>query len=182
MTELLPLPTDLRQTPEAVVASAIYQLRIHGHVPFADSLGRRLLAWSNAKVASHSDDQARHERLEVLMATHNWPELEAQADTLLAANPADLYALGERGVALAMRRRRAEAERIVSQLGTGDHRWDGGQDKRAMLLILAALGENARAMGLLDWGEQTDNPPQYTLVGELMKGYPPFRQRYMGNP
>ena len=176
------MPNDLRLTPELAMTSTMVQLRVHGHAPFADSLGRVLLAWSDARYRAHPDDQARRERALVLMAAHRWEALEALADTMLISRPRDLTALGARGVALAKRDKRAEAGRIVQQIAAGYHRLDGGDDKRAMLLVLAALGEHASAMTLMDAGEVTLLGPQYTLVGEFMKDYPPFRKRYQGNP
>lgn len=180
--EILTMPNDLRVTPALVVSTTMVQLRLHGHAPFADSLGGMLLAWSDTRYRAHPDDEARSERGTVLMATHRWQALEALADTMLLSRPGDLTALGARGVALAMRNKRAEAGRIVQQLAAGAHRLDSGEDKRAMLLVLAALGEHARAMTLIDASELVNFGPPYTMVGEFMKDYPAFRQRYQGNP
>jgi hypothetical protein len=182
ISQILALPHDLRASPELAVTSTIVQLRMHGRAAFADSLGRILSAWSDVRYRARPDDQGRRDRALVLMATHRWEALEAHADTMLMANPGDLAALGARGVALAMRDKRAEAGRIVQQLGTGDYRLAAGDDKRALMLVLAALGEHARAMTLIDATELADFGPRYTLVGELMKDYPPFRQRFLGNP
>ncbi len=182
VSEVLSMKSDLRATPERVLATAMVQLRIHGRAAFADSIGRVLLAWSDARYRAHPGDSTRADRALVLMATHRWEALGALADTMLVSHPGDRVALGARGVALAMSGKRPEAGRIVQQIAAGDHRLDGGEDNRAMLLILAALGEHARAMTLIDASELADFGPRYTPVGEFMKDYPAFRQRFHGNP
>jgi tRNA A-37 threonylcarbamoyl transferase component Bud32 len=178
VTEVLTLSPDLEQTPGLVAASAVYELRIHGRPAFADSLGQRILEWSSTRATGPpSGFLAWRDRAEVLMVAHQWDGLRAWADTMAAAQPGHLYPLRARGVALAMSGKRAEAEQIVARIRAGDHRLDASEDQRTMLFILAALGDQAGAMRLLDALEDSDNRPEFTLVGELLKDYPPFIAR-----
>jgi len=181
VTDLLALPDDLRQTPSMVVASTIYELRFHGHTAFAESLGRRLLEWRDGRAsAAASNFATRRDRAEVLMVMHRWDELQALADTMAAERAGDLPALRARGVALAMRGKRAEAEQVVAQVSAGDGRLDGAEMKRTMLFIAAALGDHPRAMALLPALQLFDNRAEFTLVGELLKNSPPFQMQLRG--
>jgi hypothetical protein len=92
--------------------------------------------------------------------------------------------LRNRGVALAMLGRRAEAEAVDQALerSTRPIRPDDRCTfwavcrRAARAPIAAALGDKARAVGLIDlWSFRTDFEAHFELLGELLKDYPPFQ-------
>jgi aminoglycoside phosphotransferase (APT) family kinase protein len=182
--EMLTLAPDQRSSAALSGALTVYDLRWHRHPSAADTLGRKLLAWLDARPTPNGGTAAsRRDRAAVLTATHHWRELESIADTLVSEDPGNVLALRHRGVALAMQGRRADAE-AVDQALERDRRpirpADGCPSalhtcrSMARAFIAAALGDKARAVSLLDYANFNDQFAHFELIGELLRDYRPF--------
>ena len=183
--EMLKLAPDQRSSAALSGALTLYDLRWHGHTSAADTLGAKLLDWLDARPTPDAGSAAgRRDRAAVLMATHHWRELAAIADTLVTADPGNVYALRQRGVALAMQGRRIEAEAVDRALERDTRPIrpvDGCPSalrtcrSMARAFIAAALGDKARAVSLLDYDYFNEQFAHFELIGELLRDYAPFR-------
>jgi len=183
--EAYTLSPDVRGSGAMAGSRAMYELRWHGHADSADALGARLLAQLVTRPQpGASADALVHDRGELLLAAHRWSELLALTDSLAVGYPDNVLRLRNRGVALAMLGRRAEAEAIDQALerstrpivpADGCGFWAVCR-RAARAQIAAALGDKARAMGLIDpWSFRTNYEAHFELLGELLKDYPPFQ-------
>lgn len=178
VTECLTMPADLQRTAGTISAGAVYELRAHGHTAAAAALSARLVAWLAARPAADAaTPEGRLDRAEILMAAHQWNDLQLLADSLAAEKPKDMNAIRLKGVALAMRGHRAEAERLVAQTSAADQTTDPMAERRSVMFIAAALGDKARATSLTDVLGLSRDHEHATLVYELLKDYPPFIER-----
>jgi tRNA A-37 threonylcarbamoyl transferase component Bud32 len=177
------LAPDLRSSAMRFAANAIYEFRWHGHAAAGDALGERLLA----RIARHSTSAlsstaAMLDNAEALAAMHRWAELERIADAALAADEYSVRGLTLRGIALAMQGKRSQAldvERTLARAVTPLRPVDGctgawrcREDARAY--ILAALGDKAGAVSLMDFRYFNEQFAHYDLLGEMLRGFPPF--------
>jgi hypothetical protein len=180
------LGPDLRSSAALVGAMTMYELRWHGHVGAADSLGARLLARLDARPASEAEtERGRWDRAVVLMATHRWKELGALTDSMAPGDRGNVEVLRLRGVARAMQGDRAGAEAIDQALEQ-DQRPIRPADRcafwavcrrTARAYIAAALGDQPRAVSLIDgWVFRNAFEAHFDLLGELLRDYPPFQE------
>jgi len=183
--EAFTLPPDVRGSGTLVGSRVMYELRWHGHADSADALGARLLARLDARPPAEARTEAGiFDQGELLLTAHRWSELLAMTDSLAEIYPDNVIRLRNRGVALAMLGRRAEAEAIDQALerstrpirpADGCGFWAVCR-RAARAQIAAALGDNARAVGLIDLSFfRTNYEAHFELLGELLKDYPPFQ-------
>ena len=111
--------------------------------------------------------------------------MEAMTDSMARGYPGNVEVMRLRGVALAMQGKRAEAVAIEQALER-DTRPIRPADqckfyvvcrRTARAYIAAALGEQARAVTLIDgWAFRQDVAAHFDLVGELLRDYAPFQE------
>lgn len=176
---------EIRVSATQAGAKLLFELRWHGHRGAADSLGSRLLARLAMRPAAEASSEAgRRDKAELLMATYRWAELLALTDSMAPGDTGNVDVLRFRGVALAKLGRRAEALAIEQQLER-DTRPIRPSDRcafwavcrrTARAFIAAALGDQARAVSLIDgWVFRYDASAHFELVGELLKDFPAFQ-------
>lgn len=172
---------DLRITASAVFIAAIYELRAHEHPDAALAVGNELLGLLAAKSPRETAPrEARVERARALVATHRWGDLHFLADSLWAADPKNIDAIGFRALAKAEMGDRVGALQSVAAIEdvTRPGRDNPAEEWRAT--IAAALGQKAEALAHLEQGHPDGSVPDYRwhedILYELLRDYPPFQE------
>jgi DNA-binding SARP family transcriptional activator len=135
--------------PLSIMLQAAIELRAHGDDAAARRAAERAVAWLDAAGQADPRSSPPGLRAGALFLAERLDEAGVAADTLLARAPADPSALGLVGLLAARRGDKAEAQRRLDELATLPPRDPRGDAFRWRTGILAALGDEAGAMGLL---------------------------------
>ncbi len=172
-----------------VMASAMLQLRIHGHPDEARGLAQRGVAW--IRDLPDPDDPRKQGRIFLLLLRHAG-ELDAAARILAqtaadnAGNREEIWALGRLGVVFAAQDDRVRALEIADKLKQlrrpylfGEDTWyrariaaQLGNKEQAVDLLRRALGEGLRIMTM----SSNQNSFETDSAFDSLRGYPPFEE------
>jgi hypothetical protein len=181
LREIRTMGPDLRSSVTSVFCDAIYELRAHDHPEAAIAVTKELLAWMAEKPPRETANKAaRTERMDALIAGHRWADVRPLADSLASEDPSNVEAIGAHALAEAETGDREAALRSAALIVGGHNHGgiNGEADWRAT--VAAARGEMAEALAELEQGYPGGSIPNYhwhgTILYELMRDYPPFRE------
>jgi len=164
-----------------VFCDAIYELRAHDHPDAALAVSREMLAWMAEKPASETATRAaRIERVDALVATHQWAAVRPLADSLASEDSTNVDAIGARALAQAEIGDRAGASRSAALIIGGHNQGGTNHEADWRATVAAALGDKVEALAALEQGYPGGSVPNYswhgTILYELLRDYPPFQE------
>ncbi len=120
------------------------------------------------------------ERLDALIATHQWADVQTLAGSVLTDDSTNVTAMGGRALAAAESGDRAGALRFAAKIADVQSRSGTNPTQEWRAAIASALGDKAMALAELERGYPGGAVPNYswhnTILYELMRDYAPFQE------
>lgn len=146
---VLAQPTDRSgRTPADVLAEVAEELEVHGNDEAAREVRRRASEW----LATFGEPVGPSTQISLLLGLGQVSEARALADSLVAADGADVYHLGYAGLVAAAQEDTARAREMTNALRRLDDRYLFGRHRQFEAMIAAMGGDPATAATLLRQG------------------------------